>query len=293
MRRWHALILLATLLLIISSAYALPWKIPARWRVIYEINTDPITENNMVVIELNIPESIYDWIYSYADKGAFCEMAKGNADIRWLYPVIYYVSTYNPEQRVPYSQYVVDTYQHEVNGCVDDFGNQQYLRLPKTVRITLEQLDGNTNFSNYDHYIYVYQPQGFMKTFEWSDVGTPDVGWATSHKASKNVPPLKVNMPLGNIKYMFIKLSAGNTGGSWCFQLGVDATLTMKDGESKTQRILYIDYCGYQITTGWKDVFNVLATTVPLSDYDLLNKIEYGGNLGYCRGIDDIYILMG
>ena len=246
MRRWHALILLATLLLI-SSAYALPWKIPARWRVIYEINTDPITENNMVVIELNIPESIYDWVYYYADKGAFCEMAKGNADIRWLYPVIYYVSTYNQEQREPYSLFVAEAYEHTIQGCVDEWGNPISLRLPKIVRVTIQNLDGGDDFKNYQHYIYIYQPQGFMRAQEWGTGGD-----------------LYLNIPLDNINYIYVR----NGGGHFVFRT--------KSGDEIDRGINRVDE-----SEGWTNVLTAMATDIPFRDYETFVKVYSVGGWGY------------
>jgi len=278
---------------IVQPALALPWKIPARWRVIYEINTDPITENNMVVIELNIPESIYDWVYYYADKGAFCEMAKGNSDVRWLYPVIYYVSTYNQEQRPPDSIYIVTSYQHAVQDCFDEFGNQIYLRLPKTVRITISHLDGGDDFKNYQHYIYIYQPQGFMNTAEWFNNGIRNCGWATGRKDIRleryETISTNIDFPIDNTRYMFLKVSTA-AYGSGSIEISFD--VTMKDGETRNIRVY--SRSGDCSTSRWVDVFNVLASARPLSDYTVLNtiKLQCGAYCMFCL-VDDVYILVG
>ena len=184
MKKLHILpITLFVFVLMASTAYAVfpddaEWKLPAKYRLIYEINLAGVTEEN-VYVDVNIPDYVYTHILTRFQNGELCGLIENNRQPDEVWPVVFYASTFDVTQKyIPH--YSILGYYEYNTGCLDVNGNIIPVKFPSSVRLHIPDLDGNaTDFNTYNHYVFVYEPFLFLDTKDPAYMNTyyPAFGW--------------------------------------------------------------------------------------------------------------------
>lgn len=311
MGRFGAIMAMAFVLTLISSAFALdfntiPYKMPAKHRIIYQISTSGITENSNIVVTLTIPESVYAHFKTLVDGGSYCEgIGNQKLGVDFGYPVVYYLSSANTSERSYNNYEVLETYDYAIAGCSKE-GAPVYVRFPKTIRVTIPQLDeGQVGYANLEHYIVAYIPfVGVMLTGDHDSFANYSVAGSFTSYGAYKIMDLGgvVNIPISTSDHVYLAFN--------CDDCGVSVTFEGQDG--KKYRIYYGDlgYADGQITSDYTyqvspgstitangvSYHNVIAeltqeTGKPASFFKSIYAIEYGASTSpYFDFVTDIYL---
>ena len=277
MKRVSYAILLAALLVTFTSAFALPqipWKFPAHTRIIYQINTAGLTSDQNVYVEMNIPQSIYDPLSGILDTNRACWYVSNNDD-QELWPIAYYFSDSNPDQREMQPYGVISFYEYNVPQC----GAGAVIKLPKVIRVFVPQLD-DLNVGNY-FALYEIDSNEFVLTFRWKapdsvhivngsgtvakwysgQGGSPYTTygyfkptWYYANCGKSFSVITNVDIPVAGIHHLFIETGLGHGG----------VLIRMKDGNTVyvgESSALHGDceYTGAGVTAHYYDAFQYLS----------------------------------
>ena len=163
MRARYLLIILALIPIALAFPEDLPWKYPARWRLIYEINTQPLTDEYNVWVTITVPEQYYTGLITWMQNHVFCPQ-DNSWDPKQFWPHPWYVSDYDPT----YIHFVWDYSVHEFYEY--NITTTCQISLPKTFSVLIRSLQGGVNFKNYNHYIVLYFPAIHASTW-WAGLG--------------------------------------------------------------------------------------------------------------------------
>ena len=160
-RKLEMLLLLAVLTLFTSTVfaafpYSAPWLKYADMRIIYEVNTASITQNEAniyVTIDID-PQTLQ----SYINKWSMICDASGKYD--WFYPTFTYASSYNTTERMIQVVSAENWQTFTVGSCGEvNLPTRYVVKMPNGV------LDGNADYGSYTHYIYAYLKKPFSEDF--------------------------------------------------------------------------------------------------------------------------------
>lgn len=162
---------LALLLVILPSVFAsfpedLPWRYPARWRLIYKIDTSPLTSDKNVWVDISIDPSYYTNLVNWLKDLEWCPGDYWTDD-RQFWPHPWYVSTDNNNHRFVDDYMATGIREYQItNSCT--------LRLPTSIRVKLSDMDGTeATFKDHDHYIIIYLPALHL-SYWWEGLGDPE-----------------------------------------------------------------------------------------------------------------------
>lgn len=166
-RVYELLIGLIVALFVVPSAsaafpYNAPWLPYADARLVYEVNTAGITSNTAdIFVEINIDPV---WLQNYVNRwSSICDPA-GKYD--WFWASFAYASTFDTTERMIEVVSRGGWQTFTVGTCGDvNLPTYYVVRMPNGV------LDGNANFANYQHYVYVYFKKPFSEDFYDNDIG--------------------------------------------------------------------------------------------------------------------------
>ena len=168
------LILLPLLLLAVLAPSALaafpfsaPWLPYADARFVYQLDTSTITNNSpniYATIDINVA-----WLQSYINKWSMICDASGKYD--WFYPTFTYASTQNTSERMLEVVSAENWQTFTVGSCGEvNLPTRFVVKLPNGV------LDGDQNFNQYDHYVYVYFKKPYSEDFYDDFAGIDEYG---------------------------------------------------------------------------------------------------------------------
>lgn len=289
MKRISYAVLLATFLLAITSAYAvpnIPWKFPAHTRIIYQINTAGLTSDQNIYVEMNIPQSMYDPLQDIIDTNRACWYVNTN-DYQELWPVAYYFSDSNPEQREMQPYAVVSFYEYNVPQC----GADAVIKLPKTIEVFVPQLD-DLNVGNY-FAVYEIDSNEFMLSMQYKrpdnqsvwGVYKPghrnsicsDYGYLDGQGEYAGVALYDLNIPLNGVRHVFVSADTAV----------VAVVFKMKDGK---EVLLALGWNGLKLPTGVFDLACRYQNT-SISPHNFNDILLQLGRCGY--SINDIDEIIG
>ena len=171
-----------------SFPYSADWLKYADMRIIYEINTSDIPNNEpniYVTVDID-PSTLQSFIDRWSD---VCDPADR---YDWFYPTFTYASTINKGQRmlkvVEYNNWQTFT----VGSCGSvELPTRFVLLLPDGV------LDGGIDYQYVTHYVYAYFKYPFVDDFYDDPVGSAPEGYELI-SGSTNVVEYKKHFPIGH-----------------------------------------------------------------------------------------------
>ena len=312
------LIVLVALTFIASVAFAAfpedaEWKLPAKYRLIYQIDVSSLTEGNAYV-EFNIPSYIYDHIVQRFQNGEMCGLIENDRIPDEVYPVLFYASTYDTAQKyIPYPNYSINDYYEYTTACYDDNNQPLTLKLPKTIMVHISQFDGDQNFQNYQHYIFLYEPFLFL------DTGDP--GYATQYWSARGWlgDPLLNGTDYGDIPIVYhynignttkitdLPLTVGSRSQVFLyysmsdqfqcvyllFGLSNGETVSLRLGGCSYDLFSNADYkVNYSNISKFTDVKRLVSERLSIP-YDSIDKVlKIGYFVGGTAWIDDVYLIV-